>query len=46
MQLSTAHARKQLDIVSGQNKELWTLAQKVLRSRITDAGRAALAELP
>jgi phasin len=29
IELSTAHARRQLDIVSGQNKELWALAQKV-----------------
>jgi phasin len=29
IELSTAHARKQFDIVSAQNKELWALAQKV-----------------
>jgi hypothetical protein len=29
VELSTAQARKQFDIVSAQNKELWTLAQKV-----------------
>jgi phasin len=29
IELSTAHARRQFDIVSGQNKELWALAQKV-----------------
>jgi phasin len=29
IELSSAHARKQFDIVSAQNKELWALAQKV-----------------
>jgi phasin len=29
IELSTTHARKQFDIVSAQNKELWALAQKV-----------------
>jgi phasin len=29
IELSTAHGRKQFDIVSAQNKELWALAQKL-----------------
>jgi phasin len=29
IELSTAHARKQFDIVSAQNRELWALAQKL-----------------
>jgi phasin len=29
IELSTVHARKQFDMVSAQNKELWALAQKL-----------------
>jgi phasin len=29
IELSTAHVRKQFDVASAQNKELWALAQKV-----------------